>query len=46
LIISKATSNIIKEAAIKKGMKTLKDNGLKKALQGVTTIEEVLRVAG
>lgn len=46
LIISKASSNIIKDVAIKKGMKTLKDNGLEKAMQGVTTIEEVLRVAG
>lgn len=46
LIISKASSNIIKDAAIKKGMKALKDSGLEKALQGITTIEEVLRVAG
>lgn len=46
LIISKVPSNIIKDVAIKKGMKTLKDNGLEKAMQGVTTIEEVLRVAG
>jgi len=46
LVISKATSNIIKDTAIKKGMKTLKDSGLEKALQGITTIEEVLRVAG
>jgi len=46
LIISKASSNVIKDAAIKKGMKTLKDSGLEKALQGITTIEEVLRVAG
>jgi len=46
LIISKTSSNIIKDTAIKKGMKTLKDNGLEKALQGITTIEEVLRVAG
>ena len=46
LIISKASSNIIKDAAIKKGMKTLKDIGLEKVLQGITTIEEVLRVAG
>jgi len=46
LIISKASSNIIKDTAIKKGMKTLKDSGLKKALQGITTTEEVLRVAG
>jgi len=46
LIISKASSNIIKDTAIKKGMKTLKDCGLKKVMQGITTIEEVLRVAG
>jgi len=46
LIISKASSNVIKDAAIKKGMKTLKDSGLEKVLQGITTIEEVLRVAG
>ncbi len=46
LIISKASSNIIKDTAIKKGMKTLKDNGLEKVMQGITTIEEVLRVAG
>jgi len=46
LIISKTSSNIIKDTAIKKGMKTLKYNGLEKALQGITTIEEVLRVAG
>ncbi|MBU4562154.1 type II secretion system ATPase GspE [bacterium] len=46
LIVSKASSNIIKDTAIKKGMKTLKDSGLEKALQGITTIEELLRVAG
>jgi len=46
LIISKASSNVIKDAAIKKGMKTLKDSGLEKVMQGITTIEEVLRVAG
>lgn len=46
LIISKASSNVIKDTAIKKGMKTLKDSGLEKVMQGITTIEEVLRVAG
>lgn len=46
LVISKASSNVIKAAAIKKGMKTLKDSGLKKVMQGITTIEEVIRVAG
>lgn len=46
LVISKASSNVIKAAAIKKGMKTLKDSGLEKVMQGITTIEEVMRVAG
>ena len=46
LIISKASSNIIKDTAIKKGMKTLKDSGLERAMQGITTLEEVIRVAG
>ncbi len=46
LIIAKAPSNVIKNTAIKKGMKTLKDSGLKKVMQGITTIEEVIRVAG
>ncbi|HBY56375.1 MAG TPA: type II secretion system protein GspE [Candidatus Atribacteria bacterium] len=46
LIVSKASSDVIKEVAIKKGMMTLKNSGLEKAMQGITTIEEVLRVAG
>lgn len=46
LILSKASSNVIKDVAIKKGMKTLKHSGMEKAKQGITTIEEVLRVAG
>ncbi len=46
LIVSNVPSEVIKEAALKKGMMTLKDSGLKKALEGITTIEEVLRVAG
>ncbi len=45
LIIKKASSNIIKDAAIKKGMKTLKESGMEKVFQGITTIEEVLRVS-
>lgn len=46
LIVTKASSNVINNLAIKNGMKTLKDSGMEKALQGITTIEEVLRVAG
>lgn len=46
LIVTKASSNVINNLAIKNGMKTLKDSGMEKVLQGITTIEEVLRVAG
>ena len=46
LIVSKASSNVIKETALRKGLKTLRRSGLEKALKGITTVEEVLRVAG
>ena len=46
LIVTKASSNVINNLALKNGMKTLKDSGIEKVLQGITTIEEVLRVAG
>ena len=37
-------SHIIKETAIQKGMSTLRADGLRKALAGETTLEEVYRV--
>ncbi len=44
LLLQNRDSASIKNAAIKKGMKTLRDSGLAMALAGETTIEEVLRV--
>ncbi len=44
LIVSRASSNDIKAAALRDGMHTLRDDGWNKVLKGVTTIEEVLRV--
>jgi len=44
LILTKATSQIIRESARKKGMTTLREDGWKKVAKGVTTVEEVLRV--
>lgn len=44
LIIGKADSDKIKEQAISEGMKTMVEDGFLKAAQGLTTIEEVLRV--
>ena len=44
LTLRMATLDEIKEEAIKTGMETLEINGLKKALNGLTTPEEVWRV--
>jgi len=44
LIVKRATSDAIMETARKNGMTTMLEDGIEKAKQGVTTIEEVLRV--
>ena len=44
LISKRCGSHIIKEAAIEKGMSTLRQDGLRKALAGETALEEVYRV--
>ena len=44
LIMRHANSGDIRAQAVKDGMQTLYENGLGKSVQGVTTIEEVLRV--
>lgn len=45
LILEHSTSQKIEEAAISQGMITMKQDGYLKVLEGVTTMEEVLRVA-
>ncbi|KPK43732.1 MAG: type II secretion system protein GspE [Nitrospira bacterium SM23_35] len=44
MITDKIDSQSIKNYAISRGMKTLRMDGLEKVLQGITTLEEVLRV--
>jgi len=44
LLLQKKDSATIKNAALRRGMKTLRTDGLKKALKGETSLEEVLRV--
>ena len=44
LVMRHATASELRAAAIAGGMETMYENGLKKAVEGVTTIEEVLRV--
>jgi type IV pilus assembly protein PilB len=43
LILSRASTSEIKKEAIRLGMKTLRQSGIMKIKDGVTTIEEVLR---
>ncbi|PIY94629.1 MAG: type II secretion system protein GspE [Candidatus Levybacteria bacterium CG_4_10_14_0_8_um_filter_35_23] len=45
LVLQSADSGTIEKQAIAEGMITMKQDGYLKALQGVTTIEEVIRVA-
>ncbi len=44
LVAQSATDAIIRQAAIEGGMRSIGEDGLKKALEGRTTIEEVTRV--
>jgi type IV pilus assembly protein PilB len=44
LIMNNATESDIKECARKSGMITLREDGISKARQGITTLEEVIRV--
>lgn len=44
LTMERASSGRIKEAAIENGMRTLRQDGISKVLQGLTTVEEVVRV--
>lgn len=45
MVIERANSDMIRQAAVAKGMQVLRDNGWEKVKEGVTTIEEVLRVS-
>ncbi len=44
LIVQSVAANIIRDKAIAKGMRTLRQDGWRKALAGSTSIDEVLRV--
>ncbi|MCS7163847.1 MAG: type IV-A pilus assembly ATPase PilB [Thermodesulfovibrio sp.] len=44
LILTGASANDIKKEAIKLGMLTLRQSGIRKVMAGITSIEEVLRV--
>ncbi len=44
MISERVDSETIKEYAVRKGMRTLRRDGLNKVIHGITTLEEVLRV--
>src|SRR5207249_11266723 len=44
LIVTNPNANVLRDAALKAGMRTLKDDGWTKVLAGLTTPDEVLRV--
>jgi len=44
MVLQGASASEIKAEAIRKGMKTLRRSGLNKVMEGVTSVEEVLRV--
>ncbi|NUQ62645.1 MAG: Flp pilus assembly complex ATPase component TadA [Pirellulales bacterium] len=44
LASERAPSNLVKQAAINAGMRTLRQDGWRKVLRGQTTVDEVLRV--
>jgi general secretion pathway protein E len=44
MVLEKASSNIIRQKAISQGMQVLRECGMQKVNEGITSIEEVLRV--
>lgn len=45
LILKNSDSGTIEREAVENGMITMKQDGYLKVLQGITTVEEILRVA-
>ena len=43
-VISKSSTDEIRKLALAAGMTTLKEDGIRKIKEGLTTVEEVLRV--
>ena len=45
LVLQGASTAEVKAEAIRQGMRTLRSAGIQKLIEGVTTVEEVLRVS-
>jgi type IV pilus assembly protein PilB len=46
LVVAREPANIIKELAVREGLITLRQDGWLRVIEGRTSVEEVLRVAG
>lgn len=46
LIVKKSSSNIINNQALEEGMTSMFEDGIKKVLKGLTTLDELIRVVG
>ena len=44
LVSGTSDANVIREAAVRGGMRSLKEDGVRKILEGLTTVEEVMRM--
>jgi type IV pilus assembly protein PilB len=44
MILKEAPAHLLRQEAVKNGMKVLQDDALAKVLLGVTTLDEVVRV--
>jgi type II secretory ATPase GspE/PulE/Tfp pilus assembly ATPase PilB-like protein len=44
LILKRSSADIIKDAAVQQGMRTLREDGWQKVRAGVATVAEVVRV--
>ena len=44
LIVKVSPTNVIRRQAVAEGMSSLAEDGIRKVLAGMTTVEEVLRV--
>ncbi|MCX6909976.1 MAG: hypothetical protein NTY01_18305 [Verrucomicrobia bacterium] len=44
LVVDRRPAAELKKAAVAHGMRTLRDDGMRKAALGVTSLEEVLRI--
>jgi general secretion pathway protein E len=44
LVIANSSANAIKKRAVEEGLLTLRDDGIRQVLEGLTSLDEVMRV--